>query len=106
MDIELVQAMQNSVNYFSALRGNSLVAVVTSGNRCAKHNESIGGRPNSQHIDGIAADYFIQGISITQLGDYLETLAERDGVDKWGIGKYTTHVHLDIRRDKRSRWTR
>jgi len=30
--------------------------IITSGYRCVKHNESIGGKPNSAHLRGQAAD--------------------------------------------------
>lgn len=105
VDIELVNAMQDSVDYFGGVLGRRLIAKVTSGNRCPEHNAEVGGKPKSSHVAKTGADYFIMGVPINQLADYLETQAERDGVDKWGIGKYNTHVHLDVRRGTRARWT-
>lgn len=105
VDAELVEAMQAAVDYFEKIYGNRLIAIVTSGNRCAEHNAEVGGAPNSKHVELIAADFYIQGVPPNQLADYLENIGDRDGVDKWGIGKYNTHVHLDVRQGQRARWT-
>ena len=68
--------------------------VVTSGYRCPSHNAAVGGVPNSQHVQGIAADIAVpDGMSV----DYLADIAERCGAD--GIGRYyeDRFVHIDTR---------
>lgn len=73
---------------------------VNSGYRCPVHNANVGGVPNSQHVDGTAADLTYDGIDV----DYLARVAEECGAD--GIGKYWSQgfVHVDVR-GYSARWT-
>ena len=66
---------------------------VLSGYRCPEHNAEVGGVPNSQHVEGTAADITYDGIDV----DYLAEVAEECGAD--GIGKYyhQDFVHVDVR---------
>lgn len=66
---------------------------VLSGYRCIEHNAEVGGVPNSQHVEGTAADITYDGINV----DYLAEVAEECGAD--GIGKYyyQNFVHVDVR---------
>ena len=45
---------------------------VLSGYRCLEHNAEVGGVPNSQHVEGTAADITYDGINV----DYLAEVAE------------------------------
>lgn len=68
---------------------------VNSGWRCKRHNEAVGGRPESAHLKGLAAD--IQA----KTGLYKYKVV--DGAMKAGIkriGIYPTFIHLDIDPDK------
>jgi uncharacterized protein YcbK (DUF882 family) len=73
---------------------------VNSGYRCPVHNRNVGGVPNSQHVDGTAADITYDGIDV----DYLAQVAEECGAD--GIGRYWSQsfVHVDTR-GSWARWT-
>ena len=73
---------------------------VLSGYRCPSHNAEVGGVPNSQHVDGTAADLTYDGIDV----DELAQIAEDCGAD--GIGKYWSQgfVHVDTR-GYAARWT-
>lgn len=66
---------------------------VLSGYRCPEHNAEVGGVPNSQHVEGTAADITYDGIDV----DCLAQIAEECGAD--GIGKYyhQNFVHVDVR---------
>lgn len=62
--------------------------------RCLAHNADVGGVPNSQHVQGFAADVLVpEGLSVNQLAE----IAEQCGAD--GIGRYydSFFVHVDTR---------
>ena len=69
--------------------------------RCPTHNAEVGGVPNSQHVQGCAADVLLpDGMTVDELAE----LAERCGAD--GIGRYWSQgfVHVDTRGEW-ARWT-
>ena len=69
--------------------------------RCPAHNAEVGGVPNSQHVQGCAADVLLpDGMTV----DELAAVAERCGAD--GIGRYWSQgfVHVDTRGEW-ARWT-
>ena len=72
---------------------------MNSGCRCEEHNRDEGGVPNSQHLLGRAADFYIEGIDASMVYDYLDKLYP----DRFGVGKYTTFTHVDTRAN-RARW--
>lgn len=67
--------------------------IVTSGYRCPAHNAEVGGVPDSQHVQGNAADIYCDGLTVDELAD----LAVQVGMD--GIGRYYDQgfVHCDVR---------
>lgn len=67
--------------------------IVTSGYRCPRHNQEIGGVDNSQHVKGNAADIYCTERSVYEL----YTLCLEVGFD--GIGYYPMDgfVHVDMR---------
>lgn len=69
--------------------------------RCPSHNAEVGGVPDSQHVQGCAADVLCpDGMSVNQLAE----IAEECGAD--GIGRYydSLFVHVDTR-GYAARWT-
>jgi len=52
--------------------------MVTSGYRCVALNRSMGGAPNSQHMDGEAADIEVPGMSNADLARWIEKHLEYD----------------------------
>lgn len=69
--------------------------------RCPSHNAEVGGVPNSQHVEGCAADVLVpDGMSVNELAE----IAEECGAD--GIGRYydSLFVHVDTR-GYAARWT-
>ena len=72
---------------------------INSGCRCEKHNAKVGGVPNSQHVQGIAADIVVIGINTNRVADYLE----RKYPDRYGVGRYSSFTHIDVRQAK-ARW--
>lgn len=69
--------------------------------RCPDHNADVGGVPNSQHVQGCAADILCPDcLSVDELAD----IVEECGAD--GIGRYydSSFVHADTR-GYAARWT-
>ena len=72
---------------------------ITSGNRCEKHNKSIGGASNSQHLYGKAADFKVKNVSPIEVFNFIDLFAP----SSYGLGSYTSWTHVDVR-DNQSRW--
>ena len=92
VDPRLVQRLQHLREQLNA------PIVVNSGCRCAEHNESVGGRPQSQHLLGKAADIRVPGRSPAEVKAVAESMNLFTG-----IGIYATFVHLDVG-DVTRRW--
>ena len=83
------------------MAGNSPVTI-TSGTRCVRYNEAVGGVKYSKHLTGEAADVVVRGLHPEEVAILVEEITPfRNG----GVGIYETFVHLDVRRDGRARWT-
>jgi uncharacterized protein YcbK (DUF882 family) len=68
---------------------------IVSGFRCRKHNEAVGGEPNSMHCLAIAADVSIpEGMTAEDFGN---KAAEVPAFLNGGIGLYDTWIHVDVR---------
>lgn len=72
---------------------------VSSGIRCKTHNTNVGGVSKSQHMEGTAADIAVNGVPVSEVVKYAETLMPKTG----GIGTYKTFTHIDVRSVK-ARW--
>jgi zinc D-Ala-D-Ala carboxypeptidase len=92
---ELVSALQG----IRALAGVPII--VHSAVRCEKYNKSVGGKPDSQHLTGKAADISARGIKIF---DLLLLTQDIDVFYNGGIGIYDQHIHVDVR-GHMARWT-
>lgn len=69
---------------------------INSGYRTFQHNLDTGGKPNSYHLRGMAADIVVQGVPPHEVQKELKS---------WigGMGCYKTFTHIDIR-PYRVRW--
>jgi uncharacterized protein YcbK (DUF882 family) len=85
---ELVKALQELRNIIMH------PIVIHSSLRCNEHNSKVGGKANSQHLTGNAADISSQGVS---LFDLLLAAHEVDAFFHGGIGVYEHHIHVDVR---------
>ena len=82
-----------------------LIPVITSANRCRKHNTRVGGSPTSLHVIGAAFDItfldkkYRQSEKIINLSDAIMSLREK-GVITGGLGLYkkSNFIHLDLGR--------
>lgn len=66
-----------------------------------------GASKNSQHIQGRAADFWVEGVSVATVAAYAEKLLPgRGGIGRYPVkaGRAKGWVHVDTRPNK-SRWT-
>lgn len=101
---ELIEVLEKMRSDLTLDTGHAVRITITSGYRCPAYNRRVGGARNSQHCDGIAADIKVQyadgdHLSPADVADYLEDLYP----DKYGIGRYPSWTHIDVRPNK-ARW--
>ena len=105
VDTALVELLEQLRAHFGK------AVTITSGYRTAAYNATLpGASKNSQHIQGRAADFWVEGVPVATVAAYAEKLLPGRG----GIGRYpkdaahptrkTGWVHVDTRPNK-SRWT-
>lgn len=75
--------------------------IVTSGYRCAKHNEASGGSPTSSHLKGLAVDIAYNSSSRT-LYTALQSLLKH--FPRVGIAKTFIHVDNDPEKPQEVLW--
>lgn len=67
--------------------------IITSGYRCKKVNELIGGKPTSQHTKGQAVDFVIAGIKPAEIVHFIRNMyIEYDQL----INEYDKWVHISF----------
>lgn len=93
VDIELVSLLEVVRKRFNK------PVKINSACRCDAHNKSVGGSENSKHKLGIAADIVVAGVDAAAVHSFLCDHAP----NKYGIGKYESFTHIDVRKDK-ARW--
>lgn len=84
---ELVDVLQDVRDHFGK------PVVINSGYRCPDWNKRVGGASGSKHLEGIAADIRVVGVSPAEVQDYV--LNKYKG--KYGIGRYNSFTHIDVR---------
>lgn len=81
----------------------AMPVLVDSGYRCARHNAAVGGRGDSQHQLGRAADVRIPPLGLQAMYDLANGVPD---FARGGIGVYDDgFIHIDVR-DWRARWAR
>jgi uncharacterized protein YcbK (DUF882 family) len=76
-----------------------LPITINSGCRCPKHNAAVGGSKLSTHMQGIAADIVVKGMSPAKVYQYLNGKYP----NQYGIAAADTFTHIDVRKNK-ARW--
>lgn len=76
---------------------------INSGYRSPAQNTAVGGVKNSYHMQGMAADFTIQGMTPQQVQQLVGSLIDSGKIVQGGLGSYGTFTHYDIRGTK-SRW--
>lgn len=88
IDLDLVEILQKNRDHFGK-------PISPNAYRCPRHNAEI---PNaakaSKHMQGMAADFSIEGESPREIAAYNESIGVK------GIGLYDTFVHVDTRPNK------
>lgn len=79
----------------------SVPVEVTSGYRCPARNHAVGGRPDSIHLLGKAADVICRSVPFERLAREVAALSPP------GLGIYRARrfVHVDVRENGPARWS-
>jgi uncharacterized protein YcbK (DUF882 family) len=94
VDAELIKILEGVHVYFGRAIG------INSGARCAAYNAmQEHSAKKSQHLLGKAADINVVGIDPEKVATFLEEKYP----NKYGIGRYNTFTHVDVRSVK-ARW--
>jgi uncharacterized protein YcbK (DUF882 family) len=104
MPKEVLLNIQKLANQLQILRNKVGVSItINSAYRCLKHNKSIGGVSNSQHVLGKASDVVISGFKPSKTFDLIFELINDGDMLQGGLGAYNLFTHYDIR-GKKARW--
>jgi len=104
MPKKVLDNVQKLASQLQVLRDEVGVSIkINSAYRCPKHNKSIGGVNNSQHILGKASDVVIIGFEPSKTFELISELIHKGDMLEGGLGKYKTFTHYDIRKTK-ARW--
>jgi uncharacterized protein YcbK (DUF882 family) len=107
MDGETLHFVQTACNHFAEkLSVSRVICHINSAARCFKYNRlsvadgGPGSNDNSQHPLARAIDFWIEGVKVRDLYDYLDS---KFG-DSVSLGLYKTFVHIDTRTNGGARW--
>lgn len=72
--------------------------IITSGCRCSTHNKRVGGVQGSRHVLGKASDFYVQGVSSTELLKYTQNLVAQGKLRYTYTNNSNMNgvVHIDI----------
>jgi uncharacterized protein YcbK (DUF882 family) len=73
---------------------------VNSGYRCPDHNKAIGGKDNSSHVTGLAADISPVVVTLDSLDELYEICY--NVFDNVGDGRNKRFIHVDVRLPKKT----
>ena len=71
--------------------------IITSGYRCQKLNKLVGGKVNSQHLCGCAADFIIKNIAPSEI---IKKIQASNILFDQLINEYNSWVHISYVKDK------
>lgn len=108
VDIGLSPILQFVVDHFQDKYKDKIVRIkITSGCRCERHNNVVGGSSKSMHKEGRAADFYLYdkniGTDARIDADEVAYFLEQQFTTKFGIGRYDGRTHFDNRSNK-VRW--
>lgn len=96
VDYELITVLEDLRSVFNQ------PITITSGCRCRRYNFSskVGGSPYSLHMEGKAADIIVSNV----LNELVRQELTKNYPRKYGIGRYKSFVHIDVR-SAYARWS-
>lgn len=98
MPDEVLECVKRLANYLQVIRDFVEVPVnVNSGYRSPEHNKSVGGKENSYHLKGMAADIVVPGFTPDQVFEVIEYLIKECKLPRGGMKAYDTFTHWDYR---------
>ena len=104
MPPEVLHNVQKVANQLQVLRTATEQSIkINSAYRCESHNAKIGGKANSQHLLGKAADITIYNFLPIEVNSLIESFIASSDILQGGLGLYDTFTHYDIRNSK-ARW--
>ncbi|HSP66920.1 MAG TPA: D-Ala-D-Ala carboxypeptidase family metallohydrolase [Bryobacteraceae bacterium] len=86
------QALVDALEAFRTIVGKPVV--VDSAYRCPQHNADSGGAVKSEHVEGLAADIRVNGISATELEAAARKIHAIRGI---GRNDHQQYIHVDVR---------
>jgi uncharacterized protein YcbK (DUF882 family) len=95
VDPELIRMLEEMRGHFGG------PITINSGCRCLRHNMMVGGNPQSEHLDGQAADLAI-GSSNARFR--MVEAARQTGFRRLGIAKTFIHVDTDLHKPQDVIW--
>ena len=94
VDVKLIDILEAvRVHFNSPVKVNSAC-------RCIEHNKNEGGATASKHLQGLAADIVVIGVSPSEVQTFVSGYV---GAEWAGIGAYNTFTHIDSR-ESPARW--
>jgi uncharacterized protein YcbK (DUF882 family) len=97
-----IKELVKNLEVIRTASGNKPIRI-NSGYRSPQQNANVNGKSKSYHLQGMAADFVIVGMTTKQTRDLIENLIAAGKIKQGGIGNYPTWVHYDIRGTK-ARW--
>ncbi len=70
---------------------------INSGYRSPEHNKMVGGSDESYHLEGMAADIVVEGLTPNQVHQAIYELMMAGIIEDGGLAEYDDFVHYDIR---------
>ena len=89
---ECTQALVDALEAFRAVAGKPVV--VSSAYRCPQHNADSGGAGKSEHVEGLAADIRVNGMTATELEAAARKIHAIRGI---GRNDHQQYIHVDVR---------
>lgn len=93
VDVELLKVLEEAREELGPM-------IINCACRCNEHNKEVGGADGSKHKLGLAADVRVVDASPEEVQEYFLSKYP----NKYGIGRYNTFTHIDVRPEGPARW--